>query len=1070
MLPDYPIVLLQILTQFTGGRGGVDNIVVSYGIAGLFYAVLFIIARVNYRNHLQAREYWLQWGFGFGLSRESFMFLMALLQALGLVDAVTLHSIFPPVEHFLYDNALIFIAGAYLRYFVNNPVISRRYLQYAVAANVVVYLATFWWWAGFIQAHPASRFGKVWCDWLFHSNGTFWLLSATIYIGVASHLKSRHIVTLALCLFTLSDFLKIPDMALDEVYENVFTPIARLSYLVGIFMLGIIYFREFICERNKAEQALQLESEKYAILVRNASDGVHVLDGDGNVLEASDAFCAMLGYNRDEVIGMNVSQWDTGSDPEELLQSVRRQFEQPARSQFERRHRRKDGSTFDVEISGYPLELNGRQVLFNSSRDISERKQASEALLQHRDRLEDLVEKRALDLQTAYSQLTDTQFAMERAGIGICWVDTETGQFVYANKYLADMLGYSIEEMLTKGVQDIDPNYPLDNFLEIVAWVRQNGCGQIESQGITKDGRLLSIDITLYYLPSKADSKAVLIAFITDITSRKEAEDALRQSKLKAESASLAKSNFLANMSHEIRTPMNGIIGMIDVLAQTPLTPEQSRMLRTIQNSSLGLLTILNDVLDFSKIEAGKLNVENVPTPLREVLVELWQLMGVDADRKNIQRELFIASDLPDWIFSDPMRLRQILFNLLSNAMKFVELGKGKVLLQVQSGTDATGQPIVQFRVVDNGIGMSQEMVDKLFQAFTQADESTARKYGGTGLGLSITQRLVKLLQGEIRVKSTLGLGTECTVELPLQAAPPGRLPVPMVLPAKDVAGITQTGAVSYSLPLAASAGAAANPHLILLAEDNEINREVMREQLSHLGYQVEMAEDGVAALAMWRSGRYALLLTDCQMPKLDGYGLAAAIRQAEPEGERLPIIAVTANALPGEKDRCLQSGMDDLLNKPFRLEELGRLMKTWLPLAEEVKPVVADAPPANNEAHIAAGFPIWDAEVLPRMLGDKPALHRQLLEKYLIDAQERVMTILEAGREEDLLQISRTAHALKSLARVVGAMELGEVCQYLEAQGKSSDAQGCQRVIAGLQAAFDLGADEIRRHLAEQL
>jgi CheY-like chemotaxis protein/HPt (histidine-containing phosphotransfer) domain-containing protein len=423
------------------------------------------------------------------------------------------------------------------------------------------------------------------------------------------------------------------------------------------------------------------------------------------------------------------------------------------------------------------------------------------------------------------------------------------------------------------------------------------------------------------------------------------------------------------------------------------------------------------------------------------------------------------------------MRLRQILFNLLSNALKFVEAGKGKVVLHVQVYTHPDGRQLVRFRVVDNGIGMSQDMVGKLFQAFTQADESTARKYGGTGLGLSITQRLVKLLQGEIRVKSELGLGSEFSVELPLQAAPPGQLPLHTPLLAEDATGIpSATSSNSNPLTLAAPAGAEAlvSRRLILLAEDNEINREVMHEQLSRLGCHVEMAEDGEVALTMWRSGRYALLLTDCQMPKLDGYGLAAAIRQAEPAGVRLPIIAVTANAMSGEKEHCLQCGMDDLLSKPFRLEQLRSLLEKWLPLVQETTTAEADSAHSESAAkanvHVAAQFPVWDAEVLPRMLGDKPALHRQLLDKYLIDAQERVTTILDAAQEGDMLKISRTAHALKSLARVVGVMQLGEVSQELEALGKAPDAQGCQLVVNGLQAVFDLGADEIRRHLAENL
>ena len=994
-----------------------------------------------------------------------------------------------------------------------------------------------------------------------------------------------------------------------------------------------------ITEQKQTEIALQFESEKNQVLLRNASDGIHILDSNGNVVEASDSFCAMLGYSRTEVIGMNVCQWDTELNPEEVIQVVRQQFEQPVRSQFERRHRRKDGSTFDVEISGYPLKLDGQRLIFNSSRDITERKEASEKirfllteqkailesdligiaktkdrlitwanpriekmfgyepgeligkstrllyldeaayetvgaeaypllglgeiyrselenvrkdgrhiwtdlrgvnlgtftgeslwtfleiterkaieqletyrgkvlellateapvedilnaivrgienmepamlcsilnsdaegrhlnlgaapslpdfyntaiqgleispgagscgtaaytgkrvivediqthpawtlykdlaakanlgscwsepilsssnrvlgafaiyhhqtstptakdivvietaaklaaiaieqkltreeLIHHREHLEELVKKRTLDLQAVHAQLLDTQFAMEMARIGIRWVDTETGQIVYSNQYAAEMLGYSIEDMLTMRIQDFDPNFPIKKLQPMIESIRRNGYGQVETLNKTKDGRDVPVDISFYYLPKREQSPARLIGFITDITSRKEAELALRQAKLEAESASQAKSNFLANMSHEIRTPMNGIIGLTDVLMQMQLTQAQRRMLSTIQNSSLSLLAILNDILDFSKIEAGKLEVECIPTPLRQVIEELWQLMGVEASRKNIQLELHIDAELPDWIFSDPMRLRQILFNLLSNALKFVEMEKGKVSMHVLPFRSPDGQNKLQFRVIDNGIGIHQDMVGKLFQAFTQADESTARNYGGTGLGLSITQRLVELMQGVIRVKSSPGFGAEFIVELPLQVVPSDQLPLVShnrqggaLLAKANHSPATTPNSHPISLSATPVAETLASHRLILVVEDNEINREVMYEQLGLLGYAADMAEDGEVALAMWRSGRYALLLTDCQMPKLDGYRLATAIREEEPIGIHRPIIGVTANAMRDERERCLESGMDDMLSKPFRLDQLSSLLRQWLPLAKEALKTVAD-------------------------------------------------------------------------------------------------------------------------------
>jgi PAS domain S-box-containing protein len=412
--------------------------------------------------------------------------------------------------------------------------------------------------------------------------------------------------------------------------------------------------------------------------------------------------------------------------------------------------------------------------------------------------------------------------------------------------------------------------------------------------------------------------KLALVLVLTDITACKQAEEA-------ALAANRAKSDFLANMSHEIRTPMNGMVGMVDILQQSELTPDQHRMLGTMAQSSHALLHILNDILDYSKIEAGGLHVEHIATHLNDVIDSVVQLMHISACAKSIDLSVWVAPELPQWVFSDPVRLRQVLLNLIGNAIKFTPgtpEQPGKVVLHVESCHLTDGQKGMRLRVADNGIGMTPKVVANLFQPFVQADASTTRKFGGTGLGLSISQRLVILMGGRIRVQSQLTQGSEFTVELPLLPALAGRS-----------LDSTRDHILSPRPSALSGAQAAANGQLILLAEDNEINRDVLSEQLRMLGYAAEVAEDGAIAFEMWQNGCYALLLTDCHMPNMDGFALTHAIRANEPSNARLPIIAITGNAFHGAVQRCQASGMDDFLSKPLRLNDLALMLNKWLPL-----------------------------------------------------------------------------------------------------------------------------------------
>jgi PAS domain S-box-containing protein len=789
-------------------------------------------------------------------------------------------------------------------------------------------------------------------------------------------------------------------------------------------------------------QALRTSEERYKLAERAVNDGIW----DWNILTheyyLSPRWNIILGYNEGELPNVESIFFELihPDDKASASDIFRRHLENNERYRAELRLRHKNGSYRWVLDRGEAIRnADGRPVrMVGSITDITERKANEDELQKYREHLEELVAMAT----------TEVKAILQTAVNGVITIDA-TGAIRTFNPAAEKLFGWTSNEIIGKNVALLMPEPDATSH-----------DGHIQHFLITNQAKILGIEREVVAMRRNGDcfpanlavghgilaeGRHMFVGFISDISVQKQVEHELRLAKEAAEAAVKAKASFLANMSHEIRTPMNTVIGFAEVALQdNSLCGETRSHIKTILSSGRHLLGVINDILDFSKIEAGKIALESVCFNLPYAVQEALQTIGLGAAEKGLRIDLSIEDNLPQHFIGDPNRLRQVLLNLVGNAVKFTE--SGVIAVTISRGESAD---LLHFAISDTGIGMTTEQTDKIFESFSQADATTSRRFGGTGLGTTISKQIVELMGGRIWVESRLGVGSTFHFTVRLPESPTLENCLYEINPPHPIA---------YVSPRRFS---------VLLAEDIEGNATLARLRLEQQCHQVTWVKNGQEAVDAFRKGGYDLILMDLQMPVLDGIDATRQIRQLEQNSNKpIPILALTASVLSNERQLAFAAGIDAIVSKPINIDELLTQMEKLAPkgagtanttISRAIQPaMIIDFSPLLTVADWEKALAAWQ----------QPLIYAHALlkfaEQHAADAAKMIQHLNE--NPENLEAVQRIAHALKGVAGNLALLEIVKLATEIDTAFKSGERQNIIDRISLLDEALAKSVAAIQR------